>query len=341
MRIQTSFLVAATLVAASSPALAGPISALYVFGDSLSDTGNLTAVVDQAIPGPGPAVPAPPYAPGRASNGPVAVEYLASFLGVAPPLPAALGGTNYAVIGAATGLVPFPTPGDPSNTADNLAEALGISLPVPTGMLNAQLPLFLSSLTGPIDPDALFVVWGGPNDIFINPSVAVAEAAADNIGMVIDALYGAGARRFLVPGMPDLGLTPGAADPVALTLLTDAFNGRLLGNLKPIREQSGIAVAFFDTAEYFRDVVGGPSDFTNVTSPCVIGNVLFAVRNCTLDDEEGYLFWDSQHPTSKAHKELGGEFSRALSHVVVPEPLSLTLAGLGMAGVAWRRRRAA
>ena len=107
MRIR-SLLLTAVLVSASSPASAASISALYVFGDSLSDNGNLSAIADASVPGPGPTIPAPPYALGRASNGPLAVEYLAQFLGLAPLLPVAVGGTNFAVIGAATGFVPIP-----------------------------------------------------------------------------------------------------------------------------------------------------------------------------------------------------------------------------------------
>lgn len=336
-----ALVLAAAFVSASSPAFAGPLSALYVFGDSLSDNGNLTAIVDAAVPGPGPVVPAPPYAPGRASNGPVAVEYLAQYLGLAPLLPAALGGTNYAVIGAATGEVPFPIPGNPTNTADNIAEPLGLALPVATGIRNAQLPLFLSSLTGPIDPDALFVVWGGPNDVFINPTPATVQAAADNIAFVLDALYGAGARRFLIPAMPDLGLTPGAGNPAGLTALTAAFNGQLFGNLKARQSLPGIGIASFDTAAFFGDAVAGELGFLNATSPCVAGNVLVAVRLCALEDEEDYLFWDSSHPTTAAHKMLGGQFAQATQQIPVPEPMSLTLAGIGLAAAVLRRRRAA
>ena len=68
---------------------------LYVFGDSLSDGGN-SALLS------GGAFPPSPYAGGRASNGPVAVEYLwnrfnpvdASFMS------SLKGGTNFAVTGA-------------------------------------------------------------------------------------------------------------------------------------------------------------------------------------------------------------------------------------------------
>ena len=60
MRLQTLFL-AATLVASSTSAYAAPISKLFVFGDSVSDNGNLYALTFGAVP-------APPYLPGRAQT---------------------------------------------------------------------------------------------------------------------------------------------------------------------------------------------------------------------------------------------------------------------------------
>ncbi|MBA2354899.1 MAG: hypothetical protein H0V80_09565 [Acidobacteria bacterium] len=71
MRLRTVGL-AILLLSTPSIASAASFSALYVFGDSLSDNGTLSAVVASAVPGL--VVPAPPYAPGRASNGAVAAE---------------------------------------------------------------------------------------------------------------------------------------------------------------------------------------------------------------------------------------------------------------------------
>ena len=76
-------------------AQASAYSQLYVFGDSLSDTGNLFAAT-------GGTNPIPPYFNGRFSNGPVWVETLAASLGL-PVNPSLLGGTNYAFAGAVTG----------------------------------------------------------------------------------------------------------------------------------------------------------------------------------------------------------------------------------------------
>ena len=57
------------LLLAPALAFAGPINVVNVFGDSLSDEGNAFLLT-------GGTFPPPPYVQ-RASNGPVAVEYLA------------------------------------------------------------------------------------------------------------------------------------------------------------------------------------------------------------------------------------------------------------------------
>ena len=65
-------------------------SAIYVFGDSYCDAGNLFAAVG---------VPGAPYYVGRFSNGPVLVEHIASAWGL-PMIPSNHGGTDYAWGGA-------------------------------------------------------------------------------------------------------------------------------------------------------------------------------------------------------------------------------------------------
>ena len=115
-------------------AAAAPITSLYVFGDSLSDQGNGFVLT-------GGAFPPQPYAQ-RASNGPVAVERLASDLGIALA-PAALGGTNYAVVGATSG------------TANISATVYQQPVLAGTGLLT-QVAEFLS--TGPVnDPTGVAV----------------------------------------------------------------------------------------------------------------------------------------------------------------------------------------
>lgn len=343
MRLHT-LLLATTLVSLPATAAAAPFTALHVFGDSLSDTGNVSVLS-------GGLLPALPYAPGRASNGPVAVEYLAASLGL-PLSPALLGGTNYAVIGAATGPVALPTPADPSNTADNIGEAVGLPVPVPTGILNAQVPAFLTlapSLPASAITDGLFFVWGGANDLGINfargldadPNVPL-EAAA-RIGQALDLLYGAGARHFLVPNLPDLGQTPGSASNPFATAATMLFNQALEAQLTSRQLQWADAqILSFDTFALFNQLVANPGSygFTNVSQPCYVGPLLGAgVPQSLCPDDDAYLFWDSSHPTAGAHALLGQGLADTVQQAAVPEPALLLLTMAGVAGVLRRRRR--
>ena len=186
------------MLLAPGVASAGPITSLYVFGDSLSDSGNAFLLTG--------GFPPAPYAQ-RASNGPVAVERLAFDLGLTLT-PAALGGTNYAVVGATTGPVQIPASAPPA-FVDNIATiTYGQAALAGTSLLN-QVAAFASA--GPVaDPDgSLFFVWAGANDFFINPSLQTGANAITSIAGSINALYTDGARQFLIPNLPDLSLTPG------------------------------------------------------------------------------------------------------------------------------------
>src|SRR5258708_5469094 len=83
-------------------AAAGPFNNLVVFGDSLSDVGNIAAQSFINTPGPY-------YWNGRFSNGPVYAETLATGLGL-PALnrSTASGGTDFAYGGAKTTGTAFP-----------------------------------------------------------------------------------------------------------------------------------------------------------------------------------------------------------------------------------------
>ena len=67
----------AALMAGTASAQARPFTHLFVFGDSLSDSGNISALTGGLIPA------SPPYFNGRFSNGPIWVEHLAPALGFA------------------------------------------------------------------------------------------------------------------------------------------------------------------------------------------------------------------------------------------------------------------
>jgi len=201
---QPWFLILIAWFALGGLAYAGPYSAVVVFGDSLSDNGNLYAAAK---------IPAAPYYNGRRSNGPVAVEDLASALNA--PL------VDFAWIGATTGLGGF----------DGTGNVTSYTYPGIPGMAT-QFAAASGSLT-PFLSHGLFVVWGGPNDILAPSPLdggdpeAIAKRAVENEIAIITALQGMGAYRILAPGMPDLGLTPSfiASNASALgTFFTNKFN---------------------------------------------------------------------------------------------------------------------
>ena len=187
-------------------------SQLFVFGDSLSDTGNISIATAGLFPGPN-------YADGRFTDGPnttppthgpqgVWVDQLATKLGIADPQPflALTGGSNYAFGGAQTG----------SNGLYYIGD---------------QLKYFASSNTT-VDPNALIAIWGGANDLFDglhNPT-----QAADSLYSDIKTLAAAGGRTFLWPNLPPLGNTPRAmmnGNAAQLTAETLAFNNEWLADV--------------------------------------------------------------------------------------------------------------
>ena len=126
-----AFLVALTL-AGLIPAHAGPISQLIVFGDSNVDIGN-------SFKASGGRVNGPPNYMGRASNGPLFVDYVSTRLGV--PI------NDYAFGGATTGM-DVPVPGEV----------------IPSVL--TQVKTFTASLGGGrADPNALYIYSAGGNDL--------------------------------------------------------------------------------------------------------------------------------------------------------------------------------
>ena len=178
-------------------AAAGPFLEVLVFGDSLSDTGNVFAVTEPVL---AEAIPvSPPYFQGRFSNGPVWVDILAERLDL-PLRPFLQGGTNFAFGGAQIGL-------DRQDLFEN-------DLPVLIPSLRTQVTTFLTQhLFDKADPAALYIVWGDANDLrdalvtAPDPLTATREAVEDLVVAIAD-LTEARAVSFLVPNMPNLGRTP-------------------------------------------------------------------------------------------------------------------------------------
>ncbi|RPI48318.1 MAG: hypothetical protein EHM59_01560, partial [Betaproteobacteria bacterium] len=221
-------------------ARADAFSEVVAFGDSLSDDGNVYQLT-QGYPN-NPLLPFPwdqYYVGGRQSNGRVAVEFLSLNLGV--PL------RNFAQVGATTGTT-------------NVWDDGSLGVPAGTLGLSGILPQVQSYVAQPAasDSNALYVLWGGPNDFlagFANPGTfdpaAAIAAAVTNLSNEAVALYGDGARSFLIPNMADLGLAPrltGAGLSALGSALTMNFNTYLDTALDGLRANlPGATVYGFDS----------------------------------------------------------------------------------------------
>ena len=335
-------------------AIAGPYSNLYVFGDSLSDSGsdrNISTSLAIASMGGFPIVPAPAVSPtGTFGNGKVAVDYLASNLGLtltphyltAPFLGTATGGNNYAQGGATSGLANASLPA--TITVGPNTYSTGFK-----GM-TAEIADYTSTHAA-ADPNAVYIVWSGAND-FLTPGSAGAApgcsgsptaiaicTAVTNVVNGVAALAALGASHIVVPNLPDLGATARsiAGGPVAVAqahALSVAYNATLASALGGLSSFYPDDIIPFDLFGAFNEVLADPYryGFTNSTMACLSGSVAdstsVVTSACAVAGADHYIFWDDIHPTTAVQAILGQKLAAALG---VPEPPAVALLFLGAA----------
>lgn len=279
-------LAAACLLASAYPLYAAPYSALYVFGDSLSDAGWF-ADAD----GPAGATTrftnrvGPTYQDGSGEVfGPVAPMLLGDALGLdgagLGPANSVEGGNNWAVGGYRT---------------DQILN----SITGPGG--------YLASSGGRADPNALYYLTGGGNDFlqFRVVDTASAQAAAGRLVESVEVLQQAGARYIMVWLLPDIGLTPnfyGGGLQDFVSGLGSDFNQEVVSqlatvnaNVIPLNIPLNLSETLADPGRYGlvndRDAVIG-SCFDGCSNPHPVYGI-----NGTAPDPTKLLFNDSVHPT--------------------------------------------
>lgn len=278
-------------------------TSIVVFGDSLSDTGN---VAHLSLEKYGVAIPGPvaDYTDGRFTDGadtvPAArnyfgvwIEQLAATLPAHPPVVDSLdGGTNYAYGYATTG----------KGTAV-LTLSTAESLSVTIDNIGLQISNYLA--THPhIDNKTLFVVWGGAIDVLqATNSDQVIDAALDQ-ALNIQRLIDAGATRFLVPNLPPLGLVPrlngSSSTSTPANEATVLYNTVLAASLAIVRDLNFFRrprLYELDVFSLFYQILAAPSAFDLV-------NVTSMSQGMVTVDPDTYLFWDDLHPTTRGHNIL-------------------------------------
>lgn len=326
------WLASAAMVFAVNGAAEAGFDRMVVFGDSLSDGGNVFQLT-------GGTFPPLPYFAGRVSNGPVAVERLAQQWGISLT-PSLAGGSNYAYIGALGGVstAEYPSGSGTVYTTENLDDPqYGMTFLRTGTSVASQVQTYLGSHPTFDPATTLFTVWGGANDIFFSPTTANLTQAVGYIAGSVSSLVQAGARRILVPNLPDMGQIPYATLIGAnqgLTAASIGFNDGLELALQQIEAANAhltdLHLYRADVFGALHDLIASPPDGLNVTDACVVPGVSFCGPAA-----DHYLFWDQVHPSAVGHERLATIFAQA-----VPEPstYALMVLGGGMILLAARRR---
>jgi phospholipase/lecithinase/hemolysin len=312
------------------------IKSIVVFGDSLSDSGNVFALnggqivappsygmdgVDGlGIPEVVSLIPEAPYASRRFSNGRTWIELIANAIGLGSSVKPALPGALFDL-----------DDGKASNYAFGSARAN----PVGQFPLGEQVSLFLSDIRGRARPNALYVIEIGGNDIrdaigavflLLNggedpdvamaAGVAVAQAAALSVKQAIETLHGAGARRFLVWNAPDVGSTPALQRLNALAVpgiagvasfLSIAYNTALSTHLEDLEKLKHSEIVRFNVFEKLHAIQADPGRFglADATTACIqphVPPVFPSAPPFRCGQPDQHFFWDGIHPTRAGHR---------------------------------------
>ncbi len=312
------------LLAASAANAAG-FSAEYVFGDSLSDNGNLAAAL-------GTTFNDPPSFDNSFTNGPVAVQLLAQSLGLSAnaslwltsPTPQ---GTNYAV-GGATAATPDP-----------------VSI-----NLLSQIGAYSNFVSDHADSNALYVVMIGGNDVR-NAALGAGEGAvtagvSDELAAISD-LANEGARHILVVDVPNVGLIPEFTqedpDPGAAAEATQFsidYDTDLAAGLGKAGLPSGTMLTDFNLFAFNQNILDNAAalGFTNTTDPCYDFTGLPTDANsttgCTSDNINKFLYWNDIHPTAPVQALWAQGLREA-----VPEPSTWVMLLIGFSSLAFAAYR--
>lgn len=272
-------------------------SKLIVFGDSLSDTGNI-AIVD--LP--------PPYFNNRISDGPVAADLLAQAINSdatrSGHLLGQTGGFNFAVSGG--------------NIFGGDREDL-----------SSQVSAYLQRAGGSADPDALYFVFMGGNDLRDVRSFASSNDANAQITRIIDQLdaqlarlVASGARAFLIPNVANIGRLPETIERESgqpglrqrAETYTRTYNLTLANMLSKYTANPNLSVVEFDLFTALETILNnaGQFGFSNIEEGCFDPDEFDIATECLVFGFERRPFFDQLHPSSATNSLISNSLVQNL-----------------------------
>ncbi|MBI3186940.1 MAG: SGNH/GDSL hydrolase family protein [Gammaproteobacteria bacterium] len=270
---------------------------LVVFGDSLSDPGNLYALTGLSVQAPYELIPSAPYVIGdyHLTNGDTWVEQLADKLDIkSGPAFVKTRYGNYAVGGArarATGFMDLT-----SQVGSYLAN---------DKLKDTSRTLYVIMIGGNDVRDAIEALQ---TDVTGASSLQILTAAVTSVSDNILALQAAGARHIVVANAPDLAIVPalimaGPQAQGAAHFMSVSYNTALDNLLNQLEMFLPVEFMRLDLYSFLYAVTSMPANYglVNVTMPCLSFGV---VENAVCAQPDDYLFWDGIHPTTKGHAKI-------------------------------------
>ena len=307
-RVCVAALLAAMPASAYAVTSTGTYSNMFVFGDSLVDAGNIRILTGGATPNP-----ALGYFQGRFTNGFDYTDQLSFGYFGSATRPSLAGGNNFSFGGARI----------VTNASDAIPDIAG------------QLASYTARVPGAADPNALFVLNFGGNDVFgllsnnilpFTDQASYIAAAVSQYAGAVQSLNNMGARNILITGIPN------ATEPLAYTIdaqLQTALNGLSLNASTSLFRFSYLN--FFNQLQADPGSLGLPPLRTDIT--CIQAGA--QATGC-----QGIFSFDGTHPTAAVQDALFRVISRQVAPNAIPEPATwaLMIGGFGLAGAALRRR---
>jgi outer membrane lipase/esterase len=313
--MRKAHLLAATALLAITAAQTARAGSLTAFGDSLSDNGNLYALIHYP--------PSPPYYQGHFSNGDVWVQYLPGLTGLSfTP------GNDYAYGGAFTGNL----------TINGVNYGTSLVAPSFPGV-TTEIATFTAQ-GGHFGTSDVVTLWAGANNYFEYLNVALANPGtgaalvASGVPTTITqltadahALISLGAQTLIVPNIPNLGVTPSYNTNAANAALANSFSTlhdqELPGAMAALHNATGANIIVLNTQQLLTNVIANPAfyGFSNVTDECLTTPSCVSASQATQDT---YLFWDDVHPTTHAQyiiAEYAAQSLRGFQSLSVPARL--------------------
>lgn len=329
-------LLAAFTIAIAAPVNAdtfGPYSDLLVFGDSLSDAGNIASLTGGTFPD------TTYYKQGQFTDGQTWASQLGSNIG-----------DNFAFGGA--------------RAVDNtfVRDADGTQTAVPTGDsvpdLFAQIGIFEALAAPVVSDNPLTAIWIGGNDLrdiafglgtrtltlgdAFAQATTVAQTIASGVARLAETTQ---LDDFVVFSVPDISVVPGlSGGPLEGIVSTIAgfTNGVLLAELAKLElTLPDVNIQTFDVNKTILAVANDPSLVGARISDreCLVKVAGVVQSYCGDENVSDYVFFDDIHPTNLVHTLIAENFEAQV--VPLPGGLSLALGGFALLGFAARRKHIA